>query len=304
MKSLILKDLSVQFGEVEALKSASIELREGQCLMLIGPNGAGKSTMLKVLLGLVKPQQGTIQVDGETTSVDNRLKSKLGYLPEAVAFSENLTGRQVLTFFARARKTNIARIDVVLARVGLSVAADRKVRGYSRGMRQRLGLGVSILSEPALLILDEPTGGLDQEGLSVLWSVLQEWKQKGRLVLLSSHDLALLERRVDRIVVMRSGEVVADGTPDELRRLVDLPHAVRFHISPSAKDVADAFLQEIDGSGLGQVQRTEDDILVEVASSSLLELMDIRGRHPDAVDALRVEEPTLDAIYEQLLEEE
>lgn len=303
MKSLALRDISVRFGPVEALKGASVELTAGESLMLIGPNGAGKSTLIKVLLGLVQPQAGSLHVDGKPASVDNRLKTQLGYLPEAVAFSESLTGRQVLRFFARARRVDRARVAAVLELVGLTAAADRRVRGYSRGMRQRLGLGVAILSEPALLILDEPTGGLDQEGLAVLWSILEEWRERGRLVLLSSHDLALLERRVDRVCVLRAGVVLADGHPDELRRQVDLPHMVRFHVAPGANGVSQEFLAAIQARGFGSAARIGEDIEVELAASELLELMDIRAKFPQAVDALRVEEPTLDVVYERLLED-
>ena len=163
--------------------------------------------MMRVLLGLVRPQGGSVTADGRATRVDNRFKAALSYLPEAVAFHENLTGLDVVRFFARARGVSAKRAEQALERVGLAHARRRAVRGYSRGMRQRLGLAAAILPESPLLILDEPTGGLDQEGLSVLWSVLEEWRAAGRMVLLSAHDLALLERRVDRMCVVRSGRV-------------------------------------------------------------------------------------------------
>src|SRR5690606_20909685 len=135
------------------------------------------------------------------SAVPNALRERLGYLPEAPALSENLTGRQVMRFFASARGVSSRRVEEVLERVGLAQAAGRSVGGYSRGMRQRLGLGVAILAEPDLLVLDEPTGGLDQQGLTLLWSVLAEWRERGRTVLVTTHDLALIERRADQLYV-------------------------------------------------------------------------------------------------------
>ena len=110
--------------------------------------------------------------------------------------------------------------------MGLADAGRRAIRGYSRGMRQRLGLGVAILSTPELLVLDEPTAGLDQEGLSVLWSVIAEWREAGRMVLASTHDLALMERRMDEISVLRAGRVLVQGSAEDLRRSAQIPHRI------------------------------------------------------------------------------
>lgn len=299
MKSLELRDVVATFGKVRALRGVSIEVEAGESLMLVGPNGAGKSTLMRVLLGLVRPTSATLRVDGKTQSVDNAFKSSLGYLPEAVAFSDNLTGRQVLSFFARARAVPRKRIDAVLERVSLTHASRRPVRGYSRGMKQRLGLGVAILAEPRLLVLDEPTGGLDQEGLSVLFSVLEEWRQESRLVLVATHDLALLERRVDRMCVLKAGQVAAVDTPAALRLSVDLPHRVRLTL---ANGIDHGLSEAIETWGRGVLTREAHELLIDVAGDDLLELMDIRGRFPAAVSALRVEEPGMDQVYEELLQ--
>jgi Cu-processing system ATP-binding protein len=187
---------------------------------------------MSVILGLLVPDEGSITADGHAVA-DSRNRSRgwfrerLGYLPEAPAFSETLSGRQVMRFFASARGLARGDVEPVLDRVGLADAAHRAVRGYSRGMRQRLGLGCAILHSPELLVLDEPTGGLDQQGLAVLWDVLDEWRAEGRTVLFSSHELALVERRAERVVVLVQGRVVASGTPDDLRAQSSLPAEVR-----------------------------------------------------------------------------
>lgn len=306
LQKIFLRDVAVRFGKVDALAGVDVAFQAGELLMLAGPNGAGKSTLLKVLLGLVSAARGQLLVDGKPRNVDNDLKRQLGYLPEAVAFADNLTGRQVLSFFARARGVPKAkeRIGAVLERVGLADAQRRAVRGYSRGMRQRLGLGLAILHEPQLLVLDEPTGGLDQEGLSVLWTVLEEWRAANRMVLCSSHDLTLLERRVDRICVLRAGKVVADDTPARLRELVQLPVRVSFGLNGNPEQV-DQLATAVEQWEAGrEYQRTPGSLSVRVAPGSLLELMDLRAAHPGAVNRLRVEEPGFDAVYERLLERE
>ena len=301
MNSFAVKGVSVRLGRVQALDGVDVALEGGRVTLLAGPNGAGKTTLMKVLLGLVRPDAGAFEADGAPTAIDRAWKRRIGYLPEAVAFSDNLTGQQVLGFFARARAVDRARVDGVLEQVGLAHARRRAVRGYSRGMRQRLGLGVAILASPELLILDEPTAGLDQQGLSVLWGVLEEWRSAGRLVFVSTHDLTLTERRVDDICVLRSGRVLVQGTADHLRRETGLPHRVWLDVDGSTSEgrrLHDALLRW----GKGRAERIEGQLRIDVPPADLLELMRLQSEFPEAVRALRVEEPTFDRVYETLLE--
>jgi Cu-processing system ATP-binding protein len=301
VNEVTLRDAEVHFGKVHALRGVEVSARSGQVVMLAGPNGAGKSTLLRVLLGLIRPKSGQLLVDGVRTPIDNDFKRRLAYLPEAVAFAENLTGRQVLRFFASARGVPRKRIDAVLKRVGLWDARRRTVRGYSRGMRQRLGLAIAILPETKFLILDEPTGGLDQEGLNVLWSVLEEWQTAGRMVILSSHDLTLLERRVDVICLMQDGRVIASDSPPRLRHLAALPVRVSFTLNGNPEQVEGLSQAIASWDRSAQVSRGDGQLSVHVAPEALLSLMDLRAGYPEAVSQLRVEEPGLDLVYEALL---
>jgi len=300
VRSLALRGASVRLGSVQALDDASLTLTAGRATLLVGPNGAGKSTLIRAILGLVRLDQGHFELDGAPHRVDSDWKRRIGYLPEAVAFSENLSGQQVLRFFASARGVHRRRVPEVLARVGLRDARRRAIRGYSRGMRQRLGLGVAILAESPLLILDEPTSGLDQEGLGVLWSVIAEWREQGRMVLASTHDLALMERRVDEACVLQAGRVRADGPIDELRAAADLPHRIWLHVEPGEPRV-ELLCTALTQWGVGRVERGDDRVLVEVPPSAVLELMRIQGGFPGVVRGVRVEEPTLDLVYDRLL---
>ncbi len=301
MKALSLADVSVRFGHVQALAEVGLTLRAGEVTCLAGPNGAGKSTLLRVLLGLVQAQQGSLQVDGTARVVDNAFKARLGYLPEAVAFSDTLSGRRVLRFFARARGVSRARVEAVLEIVGLDGAARRAVRGYSRGMRQRLGLGVAILTEPELLVLDEPTSGLDQEGLGLLWRLLAEWRDAGRLVLMSSHELTLVERRIDQLCLLRDGQVCAADTPARLRERAALPVRVTFTLGTPSESAA--FVDSVRAfEPCLSVDCTEGRLRASVGPRDLLGLVELRAGHNGAVRGLRVEEAGLDMVYEHLLQ--
>ena len=300
---LSVEGISVHFGEVLALSGIDLDFPAGEVAVFAGPNGAGKSTLMAVLLGLVEPDTGKLMVDGEDlvqagARAHRRFRERLGYLPEAVAFAENLTGLEVMRFFARARGVSRARVDDVLEQVGLQRASRRAVRGYSRGMRQRLGLGIAILPEPELLILDEPTGGLDQEGLSLLWRVLKEWRSSGRRALLSTHDLALVERRVDRVHVLSDGRLKASGTPDALRRLAGLAIRVRVEMEDmsQAESLAGMLSQDLSVP----VDLGEGEIGLSIPASDVFAV--IRAVDGQAVSGVRVEEPGLDAVYEALLE--
>lgn len=301
-----LEDIQVRFGDLAALAGVSLDLRPGKVTVLVGPNGAGKSTLMGVLLGLVRADSGRVLVDGKAyPGLPVAARHHLGFLPEAVAFADNLSGREVLRFFARARALPRARVEAILGRVGLTAAAGRPVRGYSRGMRQRLGLGVAILSDPELLVLDEPTGGLDQQGLTLLWEVLAEWREAGRTVLLTTHDLSLIERRADILCVMREGLVRAEGSPEQLRRMVGLPVRVSLELTGGVAVgslVASLRARDLGHPSVEPSQGGHHRLELEVAPDRLLEVLREMDRYEPSVRHLRVHEPGLDDVYERLLE--
>lgn len=301
--NLSVQSLRVAFGPVQALDGIDATMGSGRVTVLVGPNGAGKSTLLSVLLGLVQPQSGTLTVNGEQLPMGSRLprvfRERMGYLPEAVAFTETLSGLQMISFFARARGVGSKRVHEVLERVGLGGAATRKVRGYSRGMRQRLGLAIAILHEPELLILDEPTGGLDQRGLGLLWEVLAEWRQAGRTAIVSTHDLALIERRADDMIVLSHGHILAAGTPDALRRSVDLPVTVRLELDDIR--AAAALTARLRAQGATDVHHEGGRVAIACREADLLGVLQAAQVDARHVQRTRIEEPGLDDVYDQLL---
>ena len=303
MTSIAFHQISKRFGRLQALDDVSLSVNPSQVVLLAGPNGAGKSTLINILLGLYLPDHGEIQVDHTPVTIDNQIKSRMGYLPENVAFSENLSGWAMLAFFARARGIGRKRMRAVLDRIGLSPHARRSISGYSKGMRQRLALGIAILHEPEILILDEPTSGLDQEGLSVLWSVLEEWKERDRLTLISSHDLGLLEKRIDVFCILRRGAVIACDGPSVLRESAPLPVKVSFVMNADAAG-RDSFLDRLRTRfDSHPIVEGNPSIQIEIEPDRMVELMETTFSEDNRiVESMRVAEPELEDIYEHLLE--
>jgi ABC-type multidrug transport system ATPase subunit len=212
-------------GPVAALKGVSLEIPEG-LFGLLGPNGAGKSTLMNILAGLLEPTGGSVTLDGTDIVKDPRaVWSRLGYLPQDFGFYPSLSGAQMLDFLLRLKGVDApqgrkALVAELLERVNLADAAKRKVRTYSGGMRQRLGIAQAIAGNPRLVIVDEPTAGLDPEERQRFYRLLAEMSA-GRVVLLSTHIVDDVSTLCPRLAVIRSGEVVADTTPSAACRAVD-----------------------------------------------------------------------------------
>ncbi|WP_302139871.1 ABC transporter ATP-binding protein [Halomonas alkalicola] len=221
--------LTKRHGTLTRLAELDLQVQEGEVLALLGHNGAGKTTTMKLILGLISPSVGTLSVLGGAPDGPHAetLRRRLGYLPENVSFYEQLTGREVLAYFARLKRIESRQVGELLERVGLAEAADRRVKTYSKGMRQRLGLAQALLGEPQLLLLDEPTTGLDPAATRDFYETVRELRERGCTVLLSSHVLPGVEPYIDRALILGGGRRLALGSLDELRREAALPLTVR-----------------------------------------------------------------------------
>ena len=218
--------LSKTFGNFTAVNKVDIHINAGEMIALAGHNGAGKSTLMKMLLGLLAPTSGNISINGHgATSLAAR--QLIGYLPETVALYPNMTGFETLDFFADLKHVSRERNRELLTRVGIIEAAKKRVGTYSKGMRQRLALAQALLGQPKILLLDEPTTGLDPASRADFYRILDELRAQGTAILLSSHALAELADQADRIVIMKSGVKTADGDLHALRRDAGLPTRLR-----------------------------------------------------------------------------
>lgn len=202
--------LTKSYRGLRAVDELSFAAPGGRVTGFVGPNGAGKTTTFRCLLGLAEPTSGTALIDGHRYAELSAPRRRVGAVLESTGFHPARTGRNHLRVIARAARLDTSRIDPLLEVVGLTAAAERRVGGYSLGMRQRLSLAAAMLGDPEVVVLDEPANGLDPEGVSWLRRVVRIWAAEGRTVLIASHVLAELGQIVDRVVIIRGGKLVAE----------------------------------------------------------------------------------------------
>jgi Cu-processing system ATP-binding protein len=223
-----LQHVSKQYKDFTALNDVCLSLQAGEVIGLLGHNGAGKTTLMKLILGVISPSHGNVNVMG--IAPDNKaawhIRQKVGYLPENVSFYDHLTGLEVLTYFAKLKGFSKKEALVLLEQVGLTYAMKRAVKTYSKGMRQRLGLAQAFLGNPKLLLLDEPTVGLDPIATSEFYSTVDQLKSNGASIILCSHVLPGIEKHIDRAMILGTGKVLATGTLAQLREQANLPATI------------------------------------------------------------------------------
>ncbi len=283
------------YRAVQALRDVSFELRPGRLSALVGHNGAGKTTLIKLMLGLIRADRGAIRVLNEDPAAGEfSARRQLGYLPENVAFNAALTGRETLGFYARLKQLEPASAWPLLDRVGLMNAADRRVGTYSKGMRQRLGLAQALLGRPRVLLLDEPTTGLDPELRQTFYEIMNELRDDGATVLISSHALNELEDRAEHVLIMNRGLLVAQGTLAELRSISQLPIRVSFDLAPNG--ASPAWMT-------GESLVTPHGRIVLVPNEAhKMDLLRVAAGDP-RVRNIEIAAPTLDDLYAHFLRE-
>lgn len=301
------RELTRRYGDFTAVDRLCLTVREGEVFGLLGPNGAGKTTTILMLLGLTEPSAGQVRVLGlDPARQPLSVKARVGYLPDQVGFYDRLTARENLAYTARlnglrgpeARR----RIDAALEQIGLGAAADKRVGAFSRGMRQRLGLAEILLKRPQLIIMDEPTLGLDPEAAREFLELIRSLRADGRTVLLSSHLLHQVQAVCDRVGLFSRGRMVLEGAVPALAAQV-LGGAYRVQIEAEAPGALEETLQRL--PGVTRVWRAG-------AQTYQLEAQaDVRAETARAVVAsggrllgLRIELPDLDEIYARYFQQE
>lgn len=220
--TVFIENLQKRYGSVEAVKNVSFQVEPGEIFGLLGPNGAGKTTTLRALCTLITPDAGRLEVSGISVTDQPRLARKyLGYVAQEVAIDKVLTGRELLQLQAALyhipRSLSRERIDKVINLLGLGEWADKKTGTYSGGIRKRLDLAAGLLHQPDVLVLDEPTVGLDIESRVAVWNFLRQLRESGTTVLITSHYLEEVDALADRVGIIDKGMVIATGTPSELK---------------------------------------------------------------------------------------
>lgn len=220
--TLNIRAVAKNFGAVAALAGVDLTAAAGERIALLGHNGAGKTTLFKLILGFLTPDAGAIAIAGAAPGSEAARKA-ISYLPENIAFPGMLTGAETIALYARLKRADPARSAEALERVGLAGAAMRRINGYSKGMRQRLGLAIASLNAPSLILLDEPTTGLDALSRAEFYDRFRRLAENGASVVYSSHTLNDIGGNADRIIILKAGKIVAAGDEAALRAMAKIP---------------------------------------------------------------------------------
>lgn len=285
-----------RYGAIEAVKGVDLSIQGGEVFGLIGHNGAGKSTLFKLMLGLLPATAGDIHFDGSPVRGERfrQVRRHLGYLPENVVFYDNLSGSETLEFFAALKGVAKRECALVLERVGLANAAARRVRDYSKGMRQRLGFAQALLGNPRWLFLDEPTNGLDPEGIRSFYRILREQREQGTTVVLTSHILAEIQERVDRLAIMKSGRIHALGTVASLREQMNLPLWFEWRMVRSSADAVRAALA---GIGEAAIETQGERVTLHCPRTARMSVFAALATLGGQVADLGIREPSLEDVF-------
>jgi ABC-2 type transport system ATP-binding protein len=300
------RELTKRYGDFVAVDSLSLAVRRGEVFGLLGPNGAGKTTTILMLLGLTEPTAGSVQVLGlDPARKPLSVKARVGYLPDQVGFYDGLTARENLIYIAKLnglrRGAAYPRIDAALAQMGLAAVANKRVAAFSRGMRQRLGLAEILLKQPELIIMDEPTLGLDPEAAREFLEIIRKLRGDGITVLLSSHLLYQVQTICDRVGLFNHGRLALEGAVADLARRV-LGGAYRIQLEAEDAPELEETLRRLDGVVGVQRAGPRDyniEAIVDLRAAAARAVVEAGGR----LLALNIEAPSLDEIYTRYFQE-
>lgn len=294
--AVTLRGVSKHYGPLRAVDGVDLSIPRGEIFGLIGHNGAGKSTLFKMMLGLVSATSGDILVGGASVRGKDFRSARrhLGYLPENVVLYDNLSGLETLRFFARLKHAPLSQCQPTLERVGLAHAGARPVREYSKGMRQRLGFAQALLGSPQVLFLDEPTNGLDPQAIRDFYATLRKLQADGVTVVITSHILAELQERVDRLAIMSSGKLQAVGSVQALREQTRMPLVFELRVSQADIGSVTQALTEVTDTAPA---RTAHGLVLNCPRAQKMVVLAALMRQGARIQDLSLREPSLEDVF-------
>lgn len=296
--AIYLREVHKHFGALRAVNGVDLDVAPGEIFGLIGHNGAGKSTLFKMMLGLLPATSGSIWVGGVDVLWRNfrAARRQFGYLPENVVLYDNLNGLETLHFFARLKGAPLTQCPEMLEKVGLGDVGPRPVREYSKGMRQRLGFAQALLGQPRVLFLDEPTNGLDPQAIRDFYATLRTLQTEGVTIVITSHILAELQERVDRLAILASGQVQALGSVQQLRERTGLPLVVEVDLADPSQDYPRA-VQALHGITAAAPTATPTGLQLQCPREHKMVILAALASLGAQVRDVRLQEPSLEDMF-------
>lgn len=300
-KAIQVTDVHKDFGEVYAVKGISFDVQPGEVFSLLGPNGAGKSTTISMISCLLEPSQGDIRVMGHSTAEDSMaVKAAIGVVPQEIALYEDLSARENLNFWGKMfglRGAELGgRVDQVLETIGLTDRQKGRVGKYSGGMKRRLNIGIALLHRPQVIIMDEPTVGIDPQSRRSILDSVMAFNQQGMTVLYTTHYMEEAQQLSDRIAIMDQGKIIAHGTHDQLVKIVGELDRIDLSISTESERVLEAWRAT---EGVQQVSSQDGTITVLVEDSNVVlpALFETAVSAGVRITSVDIQEPNLEAVF-------
>jgi len=294
-------DLHKDFGEVYAVKGVNIEIQRGEVFSLLGPNGAGKSTTISMISGLLRPTQGDAVVLGHSIIREPQAaKAALGVVPQEIALYEDLSARENLTFWGKMYGLRGGalkkRVDQILEIVGLTDRQKGRVEKFSGGMKRRLNIGIALMHEPDVVIMDEPTVGIDPQSRRKILDSVMDLNRQGMTVLYTTHYMEEAQELSDHIAIMDHGEIIASGTHNELVKIVGELDRIELTINTDSSQVLDAWQKS---PGVEQVVAENGQLilLVEDSNAVLPLLFESASQANTRITSVEIQEPNLETVF-------
>lgn len=304
MELLTVKGLEKSYKKVKAVKGISFHIEQGEILGLLGPNGAGKSTTISMISTLLKPDSGVITYNGsDIVKSPKSIQENLGYVPQEIALYPMLTGKENLMFWGRSYglKGSLLkeRISEVSDIIGIGDRLKDKVKTYSGGMKRRLNIGVALLHNPELIIMDEPTVGIDPQSRNHILDTVLKLNKQGMTVIYTSHYMEEVEYLCNRICIMDQGEIIAEGTKEALIKQVDSVRSLKMKLEGYSDKLLDNIKEH---KSVVEIEAIEDEIVAKIKQDTIVikDIIDLINEDGATIMSMDIEEPNLEAVFLQL----
>lgn len=305
MKLLEVQNLSKNFKDFHAVKNIDFHLEQGEILGFLGPNGAGKSTTISMISTLLNSSTGEILLDGKSIKGnENRLRKILGVVPQEIALYPDLTGYENLVFFGKVyglKKAEVkTRVKEVLEIIGLSDRANEKVENYSGGMKRRINIGAALLHSPKILIMDEPTVGIDPQSRNHILNTVKKLNKEGMTILYTSHYMEEVELLCDRIYIMDHGKIIAEGTKQQLKDLIAEKNTLTIDVGLAKEQFTELLTSHTLVRAVLPEEKSYTIVLKDYNSTIIQDIVSLAEKTNTSILSIKIKTPSLEDVFLKL----